>query len=151
MLPSTLPYYLEFVHISPNSGGINFELPFSPLAWMVLQVQVGHILNSMMATFLAWSKVSFSCVLETPLCHLQCSKIHPVIFHYQGLFLATFYLELVAACLFMELKLSVPYYCLQIWLIYTSPARASNIFFQCDSFRKTCHWLQYVINIKFLV
>ena len=90
---------------------------------------VCHILNSMMATFLAWSKVSLSCVLESPLCHLQYSKIHPVLFHYQGFFLATFYLELLAACLFMELKLSVPYYCLQIWLICTSPAHASNIFF----------------------
>ena len=62
---SCLPYYLIFVHSSLTSSGTNFGLLFSYLAWMVMLIQLGYILNSVMTKFLVCSKFSLSCVLQS--------------------------------------------------------------------------------------
>ena len=41
----------------------------------------------------------FSRVLQIPVCHLQYSKVHQVLFHYQELFLAICYVQFLVGCL----------------------------------------------------
>ena len=79
ILSTLLLSLLAVLHLILSLAHITFAISVSHLEEMVLQIQVGHKPNSRQIIHFSWSLVCFWVQLESQMCHLQYSRVHPTL------------------------------------------------------------------------